>query len=74
MGLDAVALLVIVGHVQQLQTEVGPLAPHHLRIQPPHIDHQLLQCQGAARVCTLHREKKNSSNAQSLHGKDKFSL
>ena len=58
VGLDAVALLVIVGHVQELQAEVGPLAPHHLCIQPPHTDHELLQRQCAAGVRTLQQQQK----------------
>ena len=56
MGLYAVALLVVVGEVQKLQTEVGPLTLHGLRIQSPDLHHHILYRQLSTAVCTLVRE------------------
>lgn len=53
VGLDAVALLVVVGGVQELPGEVGPLAPHPLAIQTAHVHQLLLQGQDSARVGPL---------------------
>lgn len=53
VGLDAVALLVVVGGVQELPGEVGPLASHPLAVQTAHVDQLLLQRQDSARVGPL---------------------
>lgn len=53
VGLDAVALLVVVGGVQELPGEVGPLASHPLAVQAAHVHQLLLQGQDSARVGPL---------------------
>lgn len=61
VGLDAIPLLVIVGEVEQLQTEVGPLPLHRLAVQPANEHHLLLKSQQATAVGPL---QKNISMSQ----------
>lgn len=42
VGLDAVSLLVVIGEVEQLQTEVSPLTLHRLAVQSADEHHLLL--------------------------------
>ena len=60
VGLDAVPLLVIVGEVEQLQTEVGPLPLHRLAVQPANEHHLLLKSQQATAVGPLKKTIINS--------------
>lgn len=53
VGLDAVALLVIVGGVQELPGEVGPLASHALCTHMADVHKLLLQSQHPPCVCPL---------------------
>lgn len=53
MSLDAVALLIIIGEIQKLQAEVGPLTFHSLTVQTSDVHHLLLQGQQTATVGTL---------------------
>ena len=53
MCLDAVPLLVIIRHVQHLDTEVGPLCPHSLRTEGAHIHGQLCHGEDPTLVDTL---------------------
>lgn len=53
MGLDAIALFIIIGHVQQFQAEVGPLPTHHFRIETSYMDYYFLQGKHMTVVGTL---------------------
>lgn len=68
LGLDGVALLVVIGHVEELQVEAGPLADDTLSVDAAHVDHHILQGQGAAGVGTL-------GQIEIKHGRDvRFSM
>ena len=56
VGLDAIPLLVIVGEVEQLQTEVGPLPLHRLAVQAANEDHLFLKGQQATAVGPLKKK------------------
>lgn len=62
VGLDAVSLLVVVGEVQQLQTEVGPLPLHRLAVQSADIHHLLLQGQQSTAVRPLQNKIRQVSD------------
>lgn len=53
VSLDAVALLVVIGSVQELPGEVGPLSAHSLSVQTADLHQLVLQGQHPARVGTL---------------------
>ena len=56
MGLNAVSLLVIVGEVEELQSQVGPDSPHSCRAQLSNVNHLVLLCQDKSRVAVLNRK------------------
>lgn len=62
VGLDAVSLLVVVGEVEQLQTEVGPLPLHRLAVQSADIHHLLLQGQQSTAVRPLQNKIRQVSD------------
>lgn len=57
VGLDAVALLVVVGGVEQLPGQVSPLATHPLPVQMAYLNQLLLQGQNPPCVSSLWREE-----------------
>lgn len=55
VSLNAVALFIVVGGVEQLPGQIGPLTTHTLLTQRPQLEHTLLQRQHTARIRTLRR-------------------
>ena len=57
MGLNTVALLVVVGQVEKFQCQVSPDAVQGSWVQSANVDHLVLQTQHMGRVVVLKQEK-----------------